>query len=185
MTWEGTDAQSAEGNIGLTAFSGGPAASACRARDKDARDKAYKDQLDAVYSGFKDNYVSHRFMDWPSDPWTLAGYSFPAPGQVTTCGPLLRQGMGHLHFAGEHTCYKFVGYMEGGLNPGASFARRLAARDGIIIEPPPAPKPAEKKGEKKDDKKGEKKEEKKEPVGRRPLKRLLLKSVLVAQASRL
>ncbi len=79
MTWEGTDAQSPEGPAGLTAFSGGPAASACRARDKDTRDKSYKDQLDAVYTGFKDNYISHRFMDWPGDPWTMAGYSFPAP----------------------------------------------------------------------------------------------------------
>jgi monoamine oxidase len=149
MTWESTDAQSAEGNCGLTAFSGGPAASACRERDKEAREKSYKDQLNSIYAGFSDNYVSSRFMDWPSDPWTQAGYSFPAPGQITTMGPTLRQGLGHLHFAGEHTCYKFVGYMEGGLNSGASLARRLAARDNIIIEPKPAPKedakPAEKK----------------------------------------
>ena len=49
-------------------------------------------------------------MDWPSTPWTLAGYSDPAPGEVCTVGPLLYAGMGdRLHFAGEHTCYKFLG----------------------------------------------------------------------------
>ncbi len=70
--------------------------------------------------------------NWPRDPWALAGYSFPAPGQVTTVGPLLHEGLGRLHFADEHACYKFVGYMEGALNSGVSVARRLAARDGVI-----------------------------------------------------
>jgi monoamine oxidase len=68
-------------------------------------------------------------MDWPREPWTMASYSFPGPGQVTTVGPVLRQGLGRLHFAGEHCCYKFVGYMEGALDSGVAVARRLAARD--------------------------------------------------------
>jgi monoamine oxidase len=71
-------------------------------------------------------------MDWPADEWTMAGYSFPAPGQVTRIGPLLHKGMGRLHFAGEHTCYKFVGYMEGALNSGATIAKRIATRDGVL-----------------------------------------------------
>jgi monoamine oxidase len=36
-----------------------------------------------------------------------------------------------MHFAGEHTCYKFVGYMEGALSSGVSVARRIALRDGL------------------------------------------------------
>ena len=57
-------------------------------------------------------------MDWPATPWTLTGYRNPAPGEVTTVGPLLYAGIGdRLHFAGEHTCYKFVGYMEGRSSP--------------------------------------------------------------------
>jgi monoamine oxidase len=71
-------------------------------------------------------------MDWPNDPLTGGGYSFPAPGQVTTLGPILYNGIGRLHFCGEHTCYKFVGYMEGGLNSGASLAARIAKRDGVV-----------------------------------------------------
>ena len=79
-------------------------------------------------------------MDWPKDKWTMASYSFPAPGQVTSVGPVLRKGMGRMHFAGEHTCYAFVGYMEGALNSGASVAKRIAERDGAI-KPAPAVKP--------------------------------------------
>ena len=70
-----------------------------------------------------------RFMNWPNEMWTGAGYSFPSPGQVTAVGPLLQRGLGRLHFAGEHACYKFVGYMEGALNSGVSLAAEMAARD--------------------------------------------------------
>ena len=91
-------------------------------------------ELGKVYTGLRANFVKSRFMDWPGDAWTKASYSFPAPGQVTTMGPLLRNGVGHVHFAGEHTCYAFVGYMEGALNSGVSLARRLAERDGVRVK---------------------------------------------------
>jgi monoamine oxidase len=68
-----------------------------------------------------------RFMDWPSDPWVKGSYSFPAPGEVTTLGPQLQQPLARRVFlAGEHTCYAFVGYMEGALQSGARAARRIA-----------------------------------------------------------
>ena len=71
-------------------------------------------------------------MNWPNEIWTGAGYSFPAPGQVTSVGPIMHVGLGHLHFAGEHACYKFVGYMEGALNSGVAVAKRIVARDSGI-----------------------------------------------------
>jgi monoamine oxidase len=37
-----------------------------------------------------------------------------------------------IHFAGEHACYKFVGYMEGALCSGAVVAKRIAQRDGVV-----------------------------------------------------
>jgi monoamine oxidase len=129
-TWEGTDAQEGEGAC-LVAFSGGPGAERMHSRKPEDRDAAYAQALETLYPGFRENFASARFMDWPGDPLTMAGYSFPAPGQVTTVGPLMRKGLPHLHLAGEHTCYKFVGYMEGALNSGAALARRLAQRDGL------------------------------------------------------
>lgn len=133
MTWEGTDKQDGEGEYCFVAFSGAHAAEACRARSGEDRDKAYLKELEVIYPGFKDNMTGKTaFMDWPNEPWTKASYSFPAPGQITTIGPKLREGFGKIHFAGEHTCYKFVGYMEGGLYSGAAVAQRLATRDGLI-----------------------------------------------------
>ena len=73
-------------------------------------------------------------MDWPSDPWVKASYSFPAPGQVTAQGPTFGRGLGRLHFAGEYCAYAFMGYMEGALQSGAAAARRIVSHDGIIAD---------------------------------------------------
>jgi monoamine oxidase len=130
-TWDATDEQPGDENACLTSFSGGPAALRCRSRSPDAREKAYKGALEVLYPGFGEQFVAARFMDWPGDQWVGAAYSFPAPGQVTTVGPLMQKPLGRLHLAGEHTCYKFVGYMEGALQSGLAVANRLAVRDGV------------------------------------------------------
>lgn len=142
LTWDATDAQEGDGPACLTVFAGGDAAERARARSADARAASYARELDVLLPGYTDSRVATRFMDWPGFQWVGASYSFPAPGQVTTVGPALRRGMGRLHFAGEHTCYKFVGYMEGALSSGVELAKRLAVRDGIVKaqaeEDPPA-----------------------------------------------
>jgi monoamine oxidase len=131
MTWDGTDNQPGDDNVAMVAFSGGPPAAACLAVPKEKLDAAYKADIEKIYEDFGANFVASRFMDWPREPWAMAGYSFPAPGEVTRMGPLLQKGLGRLHFAGEHACYKFAGYMEGALNSGAAVAKRLAVRDGV------------------------------------------------------
>jgi monoamine oxidase len=130
-TWEGTAGQ--EGDAAeMVAFSGGPAAEAMRKIPAGERDTAYRAELARRYPAVAAAFVKSRFMDWPGAAWTCAGYSFPAPGQITTIGPILEAGIaGRLHFAGEHTCYKFAGYMEGALQSGVAIARRLALRDGV------------------------------------------------------
>lgn len=138
-TWDATDAQDAPEGEGekanpnpkervacLTAFAGGPGAEQARALSSDERRKAYGVILEKLYPGYAEHLVESRFMDWPGMPFTGAGYSFPAPGQVTTAGPAMAQPhASRLHFAGEHTCYKFVGYMEGALQSGVAVARRI------------------------------------------------------------
>ncbi len=131
-TWHGTDGQGADGPAALVAFSGGPAAETIHRRAVAERQPEYLKAFETLYPGFGEHFMKGQMMDWIGDPWTRGGYSFPAPGQVTTVGPLLRQGIGRLHFAGEHTCYQFVGYMEGALHSGVALAKKLAARDGVV-----------------------------------------------------
>jgi monoamine oxidase len=130
-TWHQTDGQRGPGTS-MCAFSGGPPADMCREWLPAERTSRYLKELTPVYPGLGGSLTRTRFMDWPGDPWTRGAYSFPAPGQVTTMGPVLRKGLGRLHFAGEHTCYAFVGFMEGALSSGVALARRLAERDGAL-----------------------------------------------------
>ena len=130
-TWHGTDGQRGAGEA-LVAFSGGTAADACREWSATERNTKYLAEIQKIYKGIRPSFVRARFMDWPSDPWVKASYSFPAPGQVTAQGPTFRQGIGRLHFAGEYSSYAFMGYMEGALNSGAAAAKRIASRDGVV-----------------------------------------------------
>ena len=133
FTWEPTDGQDGDAPAAITAFSGGPGSEAIRAISSAKRAVFYKKDLVKRYPSLAHNFVTSRFMDWPAAEWTRASYSFPAPGEVTTLGPILHNGIhDKIHFAGEHTCYKFIGYMEGALSSGVLVARRLAERDGIL-----------------------------------------------------
>jgi monoamine oxidase len=129
-TWHGTDGQRGAGEA-LVAFSGGPAADQCREWTPAERNAKYLGELRKVYKNAPP-FVRSRFMDWPGDPWVKASYSFPAPGQVTTQGPVFKKGLGRLHFAGEYCSYAFMGYMEGALNSGAAVAKRIATSDGVV-----------------------------------------------------
>ena len=129
-TWHGTDGQRGAGEA-LVAFSGGPAADQCREWTPAERNAKYLGELRKVYKNAPP-FIRSRFMDWPGDPWVKASYSFPAPGQVTTQGPVFKKGLGRLHFAGEYCSYAFMGYMEGALNSGAAVAKRIATSDGVV-----------------------------------------------------
>jgi monoamine oxidase len=91
----------------------------------------FRDAFEKIVPGFHKHLLNDRLYDWVGEQWTRGSYSNAAPGQVTSQGPILRAGIGRLHFAGEHTSYGFAGYMEGALQSGAAVARRLAKRDGI------------------------------------------------------
>jgi monoamine oxidase len=127
LTWHTTQHQKVAG-AGTVAFSGGPAADTCRAWSPAERNARYLAALQGMYPALPASFERARFMDWPSDPWVKGSYSFPAPGEVTTVGPQLQQPLaGRVFLAGEHTCYAFVGYMEGALQSGARAAKRIAA----------------------------------------------------------
>jgi monoamine oxidase len=58
---------------------------------------------------------------------------------VTRVGPQLQQPLAdRVWLAGEHTCYAFVGYMEGALQSGARAAVRIARVSAAASGQPPA-----------------------------------------------
>jgi monoamine oxidase len=134
ITWETSAGQGDDGQHALVAFAGGRAADECRGWPAEERPARFRAALDRLFPGMGAAIVNGRFVDWVSEPWAKGTYSFPAPGQVTTVGPLLDRGHHRrMHFAGEHVCYAFVGWMEGALSSGVRTARRLAERDGVVV----------------------------------------------------
>jgi len=140
MTWDGTDNQlQLEGQtVALSLFAGGPAAkSALNVFDPPKMEKLrafYVSELKKIYKDYP-RYVldSPQFICWPNDPWTQAGYSCPAPGEVTRIGPFLNDSFNDcLFFAGEHCCLPFFGYMEGALQSGTSAASRVLRNESLI-----------------------------------------------------
>lgn len=133
LTWEATEGQPGDDQPVLTAFGGAAASRRTLEVPREQRDEFFRERLEALVPGYAGQVQATRFLDWPNDPWTRASYSFPAPGEVTTIGPVLAAAAGRLHFAGEHACYKFVGYMEGALQSGAAVARRIAISPSIRV----------------------------------------------------
>jgi len=131
MAWEGTP-RSSDTKI-VAAFSGGEGARVPRGWSTSSRDAHYVSELKHNLPNL-DHHLRRNvwFHDWSADRWTGSSYSFPAPGEITRSGAMLAAGVGTLHFAGEHTCYPFAGYMEGALRSGLRVAEQLCARDGLV-----------------------------------------------------
>ncbi|TVQ94049.1 MAG: FAD-dependent oxidoreductase [Deltaproteobacteria bacterium] len=129
LTWDGTEGQAGEKRW-LVAFSGAGQADRGLALSDEARETRYTEELEGIFPGFREVAEERRYYDWPRDPLTLAGYSCPGVGEVTTIQRTLHEGLFPLLFAGEHCSTAFPGYMEGALESGVRTARALVAKLG-------------------------------------------------------
>jgi monoamine oxidase len=133
VTWEGTDNQIAPPgrDVELSLFAGDrPARRALNewnSGGQKAVDDFYAAHIGKVYKEYSDNLSQQpEFMAWPEDPWTGGGYSCLAPGEVCRAGPLLQKAFSkRMFFAGEHTCFAYMGYMEGALQSGKKAAQSI------------------------------------------------------------
>lgn len=129
QTWETTETYP-KPQFGLVAFAGADhAATLSEMDDREAETEIVRG-LEQVYKRTSKRVKDFKFMNWPKEKWALASYSFPKRGDIMRWGPKFTEGYkDKLHFAGEHTCYAFTGYMEGALQSGYRLARKLVFRD--------------------------------------------------------
>ncbi|TFW56517.1 NAD(P)/FAD-dependent oxidoreductase [Bradyrhizobium sp. MOS001] len=140
MTWDGTDnqIQMTDQSVELSLFAGGDAAKEAielLGRSGQGELNAYYGrELEKLFAGYSGNLVSDpTLICWPAERWTGAGYSCPAPGEVTRIGPFLNRPFNErLVFAGEHCCLPFFGYMEGALQSGLAAASAITRNEGLI-----------------------------------------------------
>lgn len=117
----------------LAVLTGGAAAEPVLAMARTAAGQLLNDELEKLFPGYSDAFAASRLIDWPNDPLSGGAYAFPAPGEVTTNGPLLAKPVGGLHFAGDYCSHAFMGLMEGALQSGVAVAERIARRDGRAV----------------------------------------------------
>jgi monoamine oxidase len=127
MCWDGLDGQGRSDAV-LVGFAGAEPAALASAMPSQERDSQIAETYDRLYPSVRARSVRRFTANWPRDPFTQTGYSFPAPGQITTLRDQLKRGYPHLAFAGEHLSAGFPGYMEGALDSGVALARALATR---------------------------------------------------------
>lgn len=126
MTWDGLDGQDLAEAV-LVGFAGADPAERASAMTAEQRDAMVAATYDRLYPSLRERTLRRLTANWPRDPFTQTGYSFPAPGQITNLRDHLIRGYPHLAFAGEHLSTGFPGYMEGALDSGVALARALAA----------------------------------------------------------
>lgn len=127
MTWEGARATDSAEKL-LISFAGGTVADELHSHGVADRDKLLAEEFEKFVPGFRENLLHAEFVDWIDDQWTRGGYSFPLPGKFLSQARVLHDGIGPLHFAGEHASFRFFGFMEGGLHSGVQAAQRVTKR---------------------------------------------------------
>jgi monoamine oxidase len=139
MLWEGSDnqMQTPEQVVELSLFAGGTAAQHAldiyRAGNLAAVRDYYDKEIKALYPAYPNNRREDTtFVPWPMEPWSMTGYSCPAPGDVFNVSPKLAEPFHRrLFFAGEHTCLPYFGYMEGALQSGHRVAHAILHRGSL------------------------------------------------------
>jgi monoamine oxidase len=120
-TYESTDRQSGTPGI-LLAYSAGDRGAASSALSDPERIAETGQNVDQIYPAAGPLEQGAVTMAWSNEPFTRGSYTAYAPGQVTRYWHALRQPVGRVHLAGEHTD-TYTGYMEGAVRSG----RRVAA----------------------------------------------------------
>lgn len=101
MVWEATLGQTGDWRI-ITGMSGGEAAARIVALKRDDAINQAIGEMELYMPGLRAAVGAAHLKDWARRRLTQAGYSCPAPGEVTTIWPQLHQAHeSRMHFAGE------------------------------------------------------------------------------------
>jgi monoamine oxidase len=71
---------------------------------------------------------SYRDFNWLEERWSRGGpVGLMGPGTLTGLGPLLKEPVGPLHWAGTDTATEWNGYMEGAIQAGERASAEVQA----------------------------------------------------------
>jgi monoamine oxidase len=123
--WDGNEEQ--RGHSGIIALmAGGSASDATQAIV--ARDgmPGLSNALDWLGASSAKLLASSQVV-WEADPWSRGGYAYFDPGFDPALRQWLARPFGRLFFAGEHTSFRWQGYMNGAVESGRRAAAEIEA----------------------------------------------------------
>ncbi|WP_447975049.1 flavin monoamine oxidase family protein [Nitrospira sp. Kam-Ns4a] len=71
--------------------------------------------------------LASRVISWEDDPWAQGGYAYFDPGYDPALRAWLARAHGRVLFAGEHTSFRWQGYMNGAIESGLRAAAEVGA----------------------------------------------------------
>ena len=88
--------------------------------------RALASQLDWLGSSGAELRQSRQVV-WETDPWARGGYAYFDPAFDPALRQWLARPFGRLFFAGEHTSFRWQGYMNGAVESGRRAAAEIEA----------------------------------------------------------
>jgi len=131
-TWSSTLAQTGRGSV-LTVYSGGRVgASYGVTRPHGAAPGHVVErtltEVERAVPHLSRGYAGRAWLDsWVHDPHTHGSYAAFTPGQFTRYWGFVGRPEGRVHFAGEHTSQRALGFLEGAVESGRRAAREVLA----------------------------------------------------------
>ena len=111
-------------------FAWGQDAARWGAMDEETRIEQALEDVERIHPWIGEEFEVGASHAWYDDPWARGAFALFEPEQQTNLQADIVRPEGRVHFAGEHTCYAFTGYMEGALQSGFRLARKIVSRDG-------------------------------------------------------
>jgi monoamine oxidase len=115
----------------INLFSMGPAARRLACLTEAGRRSAVIQTLTARFGAKAHDVVDYHEQDWTAEPWIGGGmFSRLGPGILTSFGPVLREPVGRVHWAGTETASITHGGIDGAIRSGERAAREVVVEDG-------------------------------------------------------
>jgi monoamine oxidase len=129
--WDGNEEQKGTSGI-LTLLAGGSASRQTRELLARGGVAEIVKQLDWL-SVDRTQLVAHRVFSWEDDPCAGGGYAYFSPSYDPSWRTWLARPAGRLLFAGEHTSFRWQGYMNGAVESGLRAAAEVRARQSGLL----------------------------------------------------
>jgi monoamine oxidase len=125
-TWEHVSGDD-DALVVLVNYRGGAAAVALEGKSPERAGMQLLAEIEPVLPGLTEAWTGRAALaTWRDQPLSRGSYSYRRVGQHIRFAEVAGRPEGALHFAGEHTCPDFPGYMEGAVRSGERVAAEVA-----------------------------------------------------------